>query len=182
LETLRLVVSGEPAFDHRNPHGDYAAATLEPDDREVLDMITGGLTTQELAERTGVSAEEARAAFERASEKIQQRPRRPHLSRDGVRSSQVSEPSDATAPTRAAPKNLAYVERAAVLAAFLRSVNDTMVGLRGELVRLADAPGDVSADDLADYAHMLKGGAATAGLQDIAALAAQIEATARSAR
>jgi DNA-binding response OmpR family regulator/HPt (histidine-containing phosphotransfer) domain-containing protein len=180
LETLRLVVSGEPAFDHRNPRGDYAAAALEPDDREVLDMITGGLTTQELAERTGVSAEEARAAFERASEKIQRRPRRRHVSRDAVRTAQVADQPSATAPTKPVPKNLAYAERAAVLAAFLRSVNDTMVGLRRELVRLVDAPGAASADELADYAHMLKGGAATAGLQDIAALAAQIEATARS--
>jgi DNA-binding response OmpR family regulator/HPt (histidine-containing phosphotransfer) domain-containing protein len=181
LETLRLVVSGEPAFDHRNPRGDYAATALEPDDREVLDMITGGLTTQELAERTGVSAEEARAAFERASEKIQQRPRRRQVSRDEVRTSRVTEQPAATAPTKPAPKNLAYAERAAVLAAFLRSVSDTMIGLRRELVRLVDAPGAASADELADYAHMLKGGAATAGLQDIAALAAQIEATARSA-
>jgi DNA-binding NarL/FixJ family response regulator/HPt (histidine-containing phosphotransfer) domain-containing protein len=183
LETLRLVVSGEPAFDHRNPHGDYAAPSLDQDDREVLDLITGGFTTQELAERTGITAEDARAAFERASEKIQRRPRRQQLSRDDVRPAEEAERRPlAAAATRPAPRNLAYAERAAVLAAFLRSVNETMTLLRRELVKLAESPGRSSAEALADYAHALKGGAATAGLQDIAALGAQIEATARAAR
>jgi DNA-binding NarL/FixJ family response regulator/HPt (histidine-containing phosphotransfer) domain-containing protein len=182
LDTLRLVLSGEPAFDHRNPRGDYAAAALDPDDREILDLITGGLTTQELADRTGVTVDEARAAFERAIEKIQKRPRRRQLSRDDVRTSEAADRPTAASPAGPAPKGLAYAERAAVLAAFLRTVNETTKGLRRELVKLADSPGNVSAEPLADYAHMLKGGAASAGLRDIAALAAQIEATARSAR
>jgi CheY-like chemotaxis protein/HPt (histidine-containing phosphotransfer) domain-containing protein len=185
LETLRLVMSGEPAFDHRNPHGDYVAPALDQDDREVLDLITGGFTTQELAERTGVTAEAARAAFERASEKIQKRPRRRQLSREDVRTADEGDrrPAvSATAATRPAPRNLAYAERAAVLAAFLRSVHETMSGLRRELVKLDESTGRLSAESLADYAHALKGGAATAGLQDIAALAAQIGATARSSR
>ena len=178
IDTLRLVLSGEPAFDHRNPRGEYTAAALEPDDREVLDLITAGFTTQELAERSGISPEEARSAFEQASEKIQKRPRR-----QGVAfAKRVLQPAaNAEAPKSSpAPKSLAYAEKAAILAAFLRSVHDTMRGVRLELSRLASAPGKAPGDALADYAHTLKGGAATAGLQDVAALAAQIEATARS--
>src|SRR5262249_34841943 len=61
LETLRLVVSGEPAFDHRNPKGGYAAETLNAEDREILDLVTSGLTTRELAERSGITVQQARA-------------------------------------------------------------------------------------------------------------------------
>jgi DNA-binding NarL/FixJ family response regulator/HPt (histidine-containing phosphotransfer) domain-containing protein len=182
LETLRLVLTGEPAFDHRIPRGEYTAAALDPDDREVLDLVTSGFTTQELAERSGITPEEARSAFERASERIQKRPRRREPAPAIERPAKTAAEAPSPAPAREAPKSLAYAERAAVLAAFLRSVRETMSGLRRELSALSSsASGTAPGAALADYAHTLKGGAATAGLQDIAALAAQIEATARAA-
>jgi len=184
LETLRLVVSGEPAFDHRNPKGGYAAETLNAEDREILDLVTSGLTTRELAERSGITVEEARAAFDRASEKIQRRRRRPAPAASHPRRKPHAVPADRPTqrPSANTPKVLAYTERAAVLAAFLGSAHETMAGLRRQLRTISTAsPGAAPGGALADYAHTLKAGASTAGLQDIAALAAQIEATARAA-
>jgi two-component system response regulator FixJ len=186
LETLRLVVSGEPAFDHRNPKGGYAAEKLDAEEREILDLVTAGLTTRELAERSGITVEEARAAFERASDKIQKRRRRPAPVAQHPKPEPEAAPASTPAQRGSAKppkvKVLAYTERAAVLAAFLENAHQTMAGLRSQLRKISTAsPGTAPGGALADYAHTLKGGAATAGLQDIAALAAQIEATARAA-
>ena len=168
LEALRLAKGGEPAFDHRNP-----APPNDAPEGGVLDLVTRGFTTNEVAERTGISPEAAREAFQRASGKIHRRQR----SRETLRPVPDLEPEPAPSPS----KDLAYAERAAVLAAFLRSVGETVDGLRREVAALEAAPaGSASGEALATYAHTLKGGASTAGLEDVAALAAQLEATAET--
>jgi CheY-like chemotaxis protein/HPt (histidine-containing phosphotransfer) domain-containing protein len=165
LEALRLAKGGDPAFDHRN-----AAHSNGDADGGILDLVTRGFTTSEVAARTGISAEAAREAFQRASGKI-------HRRRESLRP--VPDPEPAPPPTPS--KDLAYTERAAVLAAFLRSVGETVDGLRRECADLQAAPpGTASGEALATYAHTLKGGASTAGLEDVAALAAQLEATAET--
>jgi DNA-binding NarL/FixJ family response regulator len=175
LEALRLVREGSPSFDHRHPKAELNGLPLADEDRRVLDLVTRGFSLEELAERTGITAEEARATFERASAKIQRR------QQDREPAPVPEETPRATPqPLLAAPRDLAFSERAAVLAAFLRSVHETMAAVQDEVCRLtATEPDTLSGAALAAHAHLLKGGAATAGLEDVAALAAQLEATTR---
>jgi CheY-like chemotaxis protein len=91
----------------------------------------------------------------------------------------VEEPArpEPATPAPEVPKDLAYAEKAAVLGAFLRSVHETMQAVHREAELLTPETSTRAVENLAAAAHLLKGGSATAGLEDIAALAAQMEAT-----
>jgi DNA-binding NarL/FixJ family response regulator len=196
LTALRLVVSDEPAFDYRNPAGDFECDALAARQREVLGLVTRGLTTDEIAERAEVEPDEVRATVADALAKL----------RGDGRSDKAASPAAGDAvpaetpaspraePLRGAARELASAsaacarhpslsvrERAEVYAAFRESAVERLRALKEEVATLetADQPAGVPGDRLALHAHVVRSGAITVGAPDIEALAGGIEAAVR---
>ncbi len=70
LETLRMVLRGEPAFDGRHPRRAPGRAALSPREREVLSLVAGGSTNREIAAALGIGAETVKTLLERTFAKL----------------------------------------------------------------------------------------------------------------
>ncbi len=70
LEALRAVLAGRPAFDPRHPRRDPGRAALSPREREVLTLVAGGATNQEIARELGIGVETVKTLLGRTYSKL----------------------------------------------------------------------------------------------------------------
>ena len=70
LETLRAVLRGESAFDHRHPRRPSDQAPLSPREREVLRLVAAGYTNRQVAAALGLGAETVKTLLERVYAKL----------------------------------------------------------------------------------------------------------------
>ncbi len=70
LEALRAVLAGRPAFDARHPRRDPGRAALSPREREVLTLVAGGATNQEIARELGIGVETVKTLLGRTYSKL----------------------------------------------------------------------------------------------------------------
>jgi len=70
LESLRVVSSGEQAFDLRHPQRKEGHVTLSPRERTVLQLVATGQTNAEIALSLGVSSETVKTLVHRIFQKL----------------------------------------------------------------------------------------------------------------
>jgi two-component system nitrate/nitrite response regulator NarL len=70
LGALRLLVSGDEAFDYRFPRRDPGRAALSPREREVLRAVAAGATNPEIARQLGVGPETVKTLLARTFAKL----------------------------------------------------------------------------------------------------------------
>jgi DNA-binding NarL/FixJ family response regulator len=70
LRTLRLVVEGDGAYDHRHPRRDPGRGALSPREREALQLVAGGSTNREIAKALDVGDETVKTLLARTFAKL----------------------------------------------------------------------------------------------------------------
>jgi DNA-binding NarL/FixJ family response regulator len=70
LETLRLVASGEHAFDVRHPRRKPGQVALSPRERAVLQLIAAGHTNVEIARALDIGSETVKTLIQRTFQKL----------------------------------------------------------------------------------------------------------------
>jgi DNA-binding NarL/FixJ family response regulator len=70
VDALRRVHAGEQAYDARHPQRSVGRGALSPREREVIRLVAGGSTNQEIAEQLGVGSETVKTLLARTFAKL----------------------------------------------------------------------------------------------------------------
>jgi DNA-binding NarL/FixJ family response regulator len=70
VDALRRVHDGEQAYDPRHPARSIGRGALSPRERDVIRLVAGGSTNQEIAEKLGVGSETVKTLLARTFAKL----------------------------------------------------------------------------------------------------------------